>query len=324
MAFSNPGMRENVAPDRELYLKLWSGMVLVTLQNKLILRQYLNNIMPIRGGKSYLFDLVGPTTAKYHIKTTEDRGVAQFHNQKEIELDDFTTAATEIAEIDQIINHFMVNPIYAYNHGEALARSWEWSAIIEIIKAARSAALVTGDYAGTIITDANLDAADEQTKGEAMLSFIRQASAAMDAKNVPDENRYVLVNPQQWHTLIALPDKIVNIDYRGEGSIATGTLRRYDNITILKSNMPPYGVNVVQGSAEDAGITQAQNWFHYADATNTRMLMFHSDVLGILEAMSATSKDEYYLAYLSSLLKSYGLWGFGFLKPSHAVEGVIA
>ncbi|MGL5936330.1 MAG: hypothetical protein ACRCZI_11995, partial [Cetobacterium sp.] len=122
---SRPG-QVNVAGDPlALFLKVWSGEVLVAFEEANIMFNGVDNapmhlVRTIESGKTASFPATWKADARYHVPGEEINGQAIKHNERLINIDSLLIADAFIANIDEAMNHYDYRSIYTTELGRAL------------------------------------------------------------------------------------------------------------------------------------------------------------------------------------------------------------
>jgi hypothetical protein len=294
-----------------LFLKVFSGEVLTAFEQQTIMMDK-HQVRTIANGKSAQFPVMGRTSADYHTPGDEITGDSINHSEKVITINDLLLASTFIANIDEAKNHYDVRSVYSREMGIALANQMDKHILQTIIQAANeTTATVTGeaDMVGEVITSAN-----SGTDGDTLIAAIFDAAQALDEKNVPEDNRYVVVKPEQYY-LLANSSKVINVDFgnAGNGSTATGKVMQVAGINVLKSNNLPT-TNITTGV--DAGTSTRQA----VDASNTTALVFHPSAAGTVKLMDLATESEYDIRRQGTLMVAKYAVGHGVLRNEAAVQ----
>ncbi len=287
-----------------LFLKLWAGEVLTTfvVEN---LAAKLHMSRSISSGKSAQFPVAGQVAASFHTPGAEINGQTVNHNERVISIDDLLIAPVFIPNIDEAKNHYDYRSIYTKECGRALAREYDKRVLKVFVLAARAAATISGGNGGTRLTDAAMG-----TSASVLLGAIADAAKTLDEKNVPSEDRYVLLRPAQYWNLVK--DKsVMNRDFAGVGSIASGQLPEYAGIKIVKTNNLP--------STNDAAVAGENNTYA-GNFTTTVGVVVHKSVAGTVNLMDLATEMEYSVRHQGTLIVSKYAKGTGILRPESAVE----
>ncbi|QOC54140.1 major capsid protein [Caulobacter phage S2B] len=226
-------------------LDLFAGEVLTAYASKLTMRDK-HMVKSLEKGKSFKFPAIWQATAGYHTPGTEITGDQIPHTEVTILPDDKLVSSVFVADIDEVLNHFDVRSPYATELANVLAKIYDKNVMRRIVQAARGGPLFTGDTGGGKLTLATY-----ATDATALFNGLSDAKQAMEEKDVPLDTMplYALLKPAQWY-MLARSDKNLNKDFNGgTASIRKMELQTVDEITILKSNITPFGTNDTANSA---------------------------------------------------------------------------
>ncbi len=295
----------------ELFLKVFSGEVLTAFEQQCVMMDK-HMVRTIANGKSAQFPVMGRTDAAYHTPGAEITGDSINHSEKVITINDLLLASTFIANIDEAKNHYDVRSVYSKEMGIALANQMDKHIFQTIVQAANeTTATVTGeaDMVGTVITDA-----DGDTNADSLIGSCFAAAQALDEKNVPEDNRYIVVKPAQYY-LLANSTNAINTDFgnAGNGSTASGRILQVAGMQVLKSNNLPTS-NVTAGVAAGTGTRQA------VDASNTVALVFHPSAAGTVKLMDLATESDYDIRRQGTLMVAKYAVGHGVLRNEAAVQ----
>ena len=257
---------------------------------------------------------MGRTSAAYHTPGAEITGDSINHAEKVITINDLLLASTFIANIDEAKNHYDVRSVYSKEMGIALANQMDKHILQTVVQAATATtATVTGeaDMVGKVITDA-----DSDTNADSLIQSIFDAAQALDEKNVPEDNRYIVVKPAQYY-LLANSSKAQNADFnnQGNGSTASGRVLDVAGMRVLKSNNLPTAD--VTGTGVDAGGAGGRQ---VATAANTTALVFHPSAAGTVKLMDLATESEYDIRRQGTLMVAKYAVGHGVLRNEAAVQ----
>ena len=125
-----------------LFLKVFANEVLTTFEETNVMKD-LHTVRTISSGKSAQFPTMGKATAKYH--TPGDDVFEQYHRlvtlqlishkERIINIDDVLIAATSIANIDELKNHYDVRSAYSTELGRALAKRFDLATMRTLVAA---------------------------------------------------------------------------------------------------------------------------------------------------------------------------------------------
>lgn len=308
----------NAAGDaKALFLKVFAGEVLTSFEQTNVMSDK-HMIRTITSGKSAQFPVMGRASASYHTPGAEIQGTARKHAERVISIDDLLISDSFIANIDEAMNHYDVRSVYSTESGRELAKQYDQHVLQVGVLAARASATITGEagqYGGTVIYNGPFGGpatSDFLTSGDDLADAIFEAAQTMDEKDVPEEDRFVFVRPQQFY-LLAKSTKVLNRDWGGKGSYADGTVISVAGVTIVKTNNLP-STNITTG-------TEAGTDNKYAgDFSNTVALVMHPSAVGTVKLLDLAMESEYLIKNQGTLMVAKYALGHGILRPEAAVE----
>jgi hypothetical protein len=298
-----------------LFLKTFAGEVLTTFETQTVFKA-LHTIRTIKNGKSAQFPVTGIASAAYHTpgESIADAGNSYLstikHGERVINIDKMLLSSAFIANLDEAQNHYDVRSIYTTEIGRALAREFDKTISRVIVKAARTAAYLGLNNAGTKLAKG----ATGLDTGAEIASAIYEAAEELDKKNVPDDSRYCVLRPTEYYKLVrelSEPTKPSPV-----GSYVDGSVARVANVTIVKSNNVPadnFSSTANQGSA-------VTNNDYSVDMTDTVGLVFHPASVGTVKLLDLAVESEYQIERQGTLMVAKYAMGHGILRPECAVE----
>ncbi len=307
------------ANDNALFLKVFSGEVLTAFAQQTVMLPR-HTVRTISSGKSAQFPRVGRTSASYHTPGAELTGSAIAHNEKVITIDDLLVSDSFIANIDEAKNHYDVRSIYATEMGVALANQMDKHIMQQfLIGAAVSSSDVTGeDFTGTIIdrTDAGLttpasDSFEGMANGQNLVKAIAAAATQMDVKKIPEEGRFLVVRPQEYHALTQL-DSLVGADFAMRNAFAkeTGRILMISGFEIVKSNNLPDADLTSSGSPIEGDAEQR----HSVNAASTTAIFGHASGVGTVKLLDLSTEMDYQVHRQGTLVVAKYAMGHGVLR----------
>lgn len=240
MADSNPnfpGQNLQAGDQRALMLDLAAGEIIAAFETATLMRDK-HQTRTLSKGKSVKFPAIWRAGGGYHTPGTELTGRKISHTEIKIEPDDKLVSDVFLSDIDEILNHFDVRQPYTTEMGSFLARHFDKNIMRTILLSARAGALFAGDQGGGAVVDAGL-----ATDAAKLIDAFSASKQAMDEKDVPLDTQplFGLLKPAQWY-LVARSDKNLNRDTNGgSADIRKMSLTTIDDVTILKSNLAPFG-----------------------------------------------------------------------------------
>lgn len=292
-----------------LFLKVFSGEVMSTFNSNTVMKEK-TRIRSIKNGKSAQFAAIGKTVAEYHTAGAEILGNSIEHGEKVITIDDMLIANTFIANIDEAKNHYDVRSEYSKQMGQALAQTYDRNLLSMSVKAARDPSGIGAGVAGQ--GNASSVSIGLAPTTATLVSAIYDAAATLDEGNVPETERYVIVNPSTYYALVQ-EDKLINRDFGANGSYSDGTILRVAGMQIVKSN------NLVVNHTTAAAYPDF-NSKYAVDATDTSALIIQRQALGTVQLMDMATEMEYDIRRQGTLAVSKMAVGHGVLRPECIIE----
>lgn len=298
--------KANGAGNDVLFLKVFAGEVLTAFwaANKFLSR---SQVRTIEHGSSAQFPASWKGTARYHTPGTMIVGSGEPNrNERVITIDDLLIADRFVANIEEAKNHYDVRGELSRDIGMALSSTMDKNIAQVGLLAARASATVTGGDGGSAITSAS-----SGSDADALIAAIFDAVQALDEKNVPENDRYVFLKPDQYYNLVNSSSKLINTDYgnTGNGSVARGEVKYVAGCEIVKTNNAPFGSNIATGPAA-----------YQVNATNTTALVMQKGAVGTVKLMDLRMEMEYQMLWQGTFLVGSYACGHGILRPECAVE----
>ena len=156
----------------------------------------------------------------------------------------------------------------------------------------------------------------------ALRNALFESARLLDEKDVPQSDRYAIITPEMYYTLINNNDivtgSVINKDIGGQGSIATGTVTQIAGITLLTSMHIP--------NADEEGTDFLKNRWdasvgndYTLDYTHVAGLVFQKGGFGTLKLQDMTMESEYLINRQGNLFVSKYSMGHGPLRPESVV-----
>lgn len=293
-----------------LFLKVFSGEVMSTFNANTVMKEK-TRIRSISNGKSAQFPAIGKTIAEYHTAGAEILGNNIEHGEKVITIDDMLIANTFISNIDEAKNHYSVRSEYSKQMGQALSQTYDRNLLSMAVKAARDPSGLGAGVAGQgNASSENLGTLTPSISQ--IVTGIYDAAAALDERNVPETERYVIVSPTVYYGLVQ-EDKLINRDFGQNGSYSDGTVLNVAGMTIVKSN------NMAVDHTTATGVPDF-NSKYAVDATDARALVIQRQALGTVQLMDMATEMEYDIRRQGTLAVSKMAVGHGVLRPECIIE----
>lgn len=300
---SRLGLSNGTGADDALFLKTFSGETLAAFEEKNVFMP-LMNVRTITSGKSAQFPVMGVNTATYHTPGTELTGNTIPLAERVINIDGQLIAHVYIASIDEAKNHYDVRSQFTTENANALSNHLDRLSARVLINTARAASVITGRPGGTTL----LGGATAATSSATLRTMAFNAAQVLDEKDVPEDNRYMVLKPAQYY-LLAQDTTVLNKDWGGQGSYSDGKVIKVADLTIVKSNHLP-----------TTNLTDGVQSVYNGDFTNSVGVVFHKSAAGVVKLIDLQSEGEWQMSKQATLLLSKIACGLGSLRAEAAVE----
>lgn len=312
-----------------LFLKVFSAEVLTAFEEKNVMMP-LHTVRTISSGKSAQFPMTGTASASYHVPGDEILGNAINHAERVISIDNLLVSSAFIANIDEAMNHYDVRSIYSRELGYALANHCDKA----VIRSGIAGSLDTTDAMGNA-AGGNIDVGSTPTAATVVAGIV-EAARTFDERDVPDTDRYVVIDPQRFYLLVAaagstgLSSAIFNNDFNGTGSINQGrqTLQ-VAGMTVMMSNHIPSAnesetPNSVLGDTTngvrndpfgvEGGNASGAAGYSGLDFQSYVGLAFHRSGIGTVKLLDLAMESEYLVQNQGTLMVAKYAMGHNFLR----------
>ena len=333
------GATGTYAEDNALFLKVFGNEVLSAFEEANVMKE-LHTIRTISSGKSAQFPVLGTATAKYHTPGEDvfDAGnsytTAIKHRERVINIDDVLIAATSIANIDELKNHYDVRATYSSELGRALAKRFDLATMRTLAAAAETdadsranpdAAQGTRLDLGTGSLPANLSTAAN------IIQTFRVMAQTLDEKHVPSDGRFAILTPELYYLLTGSDNIAINRDFGGSGAVASGSIPQLLGIKIYSS---PHIADIAVSDVSGDDVNANNNPFDDAEGSSDAkgyldagldVLQFlggHTSAIGTVKLMDLAVESEYSMQKQSTLMLAKYAMGHGILRPDAAVSVV--
>jgi len=332
--------QSNLAGDvNALFLKVFSNEVLTTFEEANVMKE-LHTVRTISSGKSAQFPTMGKASAKYHTPGADifEAGstyASQIkHKERVINIDDVLVAATSIANIDELKNHYDVRSAYSTELGRALAKRFDEATMKTLVAASQvnHADRSNPDASQGIVIDlgstgmpANVDTAAN------LIALFRIIAQKLDERDIPSEDRFAVLAPEQYYLLAGSDSNAINRDFGGEGSIASGSILKLSGISIKTSNnlltsgivsndVAGDDVNANNNPFDDADGGSAGKGYLDAGLNTLKLVAGHKSAIGTVKLMDLAVESEYSMSKQATLMLAKYAMGHGILRPEAAVS----
>tara|TARA_R110000787_G_scaffold65617_5_gene147736 strand:- start:3414 stop:4295 length:882 start_codon:yes stop_codon:yes gene_type:complete len=283
----------------------------------------LHTVRTISQGKSAQFPVVGTGAAEYHTAGSsliDDGSLSSIiHNERKIGIDGLLTSYAFIDSLDEAKNHYDFRSEYSRKLGYALSKKADEQLMKVMYNASQAAAVspqaigggdveITGAVSDTAVTSANL------------VTALFTAAAKLDASFVPDQDRYVVLNPTLYYALLSggngtfdVSTTVANTDIGGSG-FNNGQVPMIAGFKIYKTNNLPTAT-----STDDALVSPDNSYDHTIPTNGLKGLVFHKSAIGTVKLRDLSMESEYQIERQGSLMVAKYAMGHGILRPDCAI-----
>jgi len=323
-----------------LFLKVFANEVLTTFEETNVMKD-LHTVRTISSGKSAQFPTMGKATAKYHEpgddvfeNTTEGYTSTINHKERIITIDDVLIAATSIANIDELKNHYDVRSAYSTELGRALSKRFDLATMRTLVAASEvnDVARANPDAGqGTVINLGSGDASGIADLSDAnkIISTFRLIAQKLDEKDIPSEDRFAILTPELYYLLAGSDNAAINRDFGGGGSIASGKVLELVGLKIFSStHLSDIATNEVTSDDvkaknnpfDDADGASADKGYLDAGLSDLKFVAGHKSAIGTVKLMDLAVESEYSMSKQATLMLAKYAMGHGILRPEGAVS----
>lgn len=321
------GQVNGAGDERAIFKTLFESEILKKFQDTVQMQKW-TRVKRIDAGKATEFPYTSSLAVGYHEPGTQQLGNGINNAKKVVTLDEFMSTHIWVNKIDELMEHFDNRSAYVSEMGSKLALMRDEHIMIENILGARSATIVTGSPAGTIVSNDNLKidvsgAADIAEQVVAFATSLKSVAIQFDLNNCPDTGRYCIVGPELYHAITSIEAvqangfSFYNKDYTGaDGSIRTNMVPMIHGFTIEKSNHIPK-TNIAQG----ADAYTSNYFYHFGDFSKTIAICGVQDsVATLLRQDIKLEIGDYDKTRKATFIGSDYLSGHSFLRPECQAE----
>ena len=300
-----------------LFLKVFAGEVLTSF-DRASKTGGAEMVRTISSGKSATFPVMGRISSAYHTAGAEILGSDVNHNEKVITINDLLISSVFLSNIEEAKNHWDVRNAYSSEIGRALAYAKDRHILINIGRASVASANVSdSNYpAGTTLTNLDIAHATDSTAANAFITELFSAAQTLDDNYVPSEGRKCFLKPENYYKL-ANATNAINVDFRGQGSIAEGRVQKIAGIELVPvAHFTNFHVTagVAVGSYGAGGTTP-----YTINLTDYAGLVSHPSAVGTVKLMDLAVESEYDIRRQGTLMVAKYAMGHDVLRPEAAV-----
>ncbi len=337
---SRIGQEMSAGATDALFLKVFANEVLNAFEESNVMKE-LHTVRTISSGKSAQFPVTGIATAKYHTPGEDvfemtngtKYPTAIEHRERVINIDDVLIAATSVAQIDELKNHYDVRSVYTTELGRALAKRFDLATMRTLVAASHvdAAARANPDASqGTVIdlgvttgAPANVDTAAN------LIQTFRLIAQTLDEQHIPSEDRFVILTPALYYLLAGSDNAAINRDVGGVGSIATGSIMELVGLKIYSS---PHVSTITTNEVASDDVNANNNPFDDADGNSSakgyldsgldvlKFIAGHKSAIGTVKLLDLAVESEYSMSKQAHLMLAKYAMGHGILRPECAIS----
>jgi hypothetical protein len=301
------------AKNNELFLQVFGGEVLQSFETTTVMKDK-QMIRTISSGKSASFPCAGVAGVAYHTPGQDIAVEGSYlqnikHNEKVIYIDQLLLSSVFVDKLDEMKNHYDVRSIYAQEIGRALANQFDKNLLGLAILAGQASA-TTG------MPTKNSVAVNAAYTGAGIVDGLYKAAAALDKNNVPSEDRFAVVTPDDYWTIVNSTQglALIDRDFGGDsnGTYYEGKLLKVAGFALVKSNN---AASVLKTNVS----TSSQNNAYHGNFTNVQCVAFHKSAIGTVKLMDLAMESEYNIRLQGNLMVAKYAMGSGILRPESSV-----
>jgi hypothetical protein len=332
---SRIGQNQGTGATDALWLDIFGGEVLTAFEMAVKMKGKVRE-RTIGSGRSARFPAMYKAVGQYHVPGTEIAGQGILHGEITLTTDDLLIAPAEIAQIDELKNHYDVRAPYSAELGRALATIYDRMVSQSIIAAARGAELFAGDGGGSSVVQTDVGvSADFATSGSDLWEAMALSVQRMDEKDVPVEQLsvYGAVLPAQWY-LMAKASMNVDRDFNGgDNTVRKLALPNAYGVDVIKSSALLFGKDVTAYNAgtNADGLVGKPNDVRYGlpatfpakyqgDNANTKGIVWTDAAAGVLNLLGLQMETEWDVRRQVTFMLAKMASGAGPLRTKCAVE----
>lgn len=352
---SHGGQSVATTDTRGLFLKVFSGEVLRSFERQIKIAPYITS-RTISSGKSAQFPTTGVAAARYFTPgenlfeagsasgqsagdgtTAKDYLSKIKQSERIIYLDELLTASCFIDDLDEAMSHYDYRSIFARELGNALARHQDNYALYTLLASGYNVGQVSGEATPTT-HNTPIDDTDFLTNAASALDTIYDAARILDEKDVPKEDRYVILNPTGYYNLLKAgvftvgasggDDARMLFDGGGNDYVG-GTVQMVAGMPIIVTNADGLmSTNMVdtkggdtvretEGSrnmADEDGVPDGQTGGATIGGTTHACIVFHKSAAGMVKLKDITMESEYIIERQGTLMVAKLATGMGALR----------
>lgn len=314
------GQKLGAGDERALHRDLYAGELLTKFHDLNVTKgHHINKVL--KGGKSFKFPIFGISSGAA-VHSFGERIVPRTQKRSEltIGLDKRLVDSIFLDELDEILADVDARSIYVQQMAENLAKQKDANILRMMIKAARSAGLIPGEFpGGSVLKDAGF-----RTDAAKLAKGLFDAGTELKTKNVSLDSVTAFISPAQ-EALLIMAKETINKDWGGEGSYANGTIAKVGGIKLLTTNNLPSENLSDDAAIAAAGFDPATVFASYrGDYSNTAAIISGNTSVATVTAVDMDVRFVEQKDHYGELIAASYAYGSGVYRPESAVELAVA
>jgi len=214
-----------------------------------------------------------------------------------------TATGTIVATSAQVNGIIITNPGSGYTSAPTITISGGTSSTT-----ATATCTILNERAGSAVTLANTSGSEPT--GTQIVDGLYLAAQSLDEKNIPSEDRFCVLNPNEYYKVARSSTDLFNRFFGNTGNLSSVELPEVAGFKIARSNnLPRFGSAAVTG----------ENNTYNGDFSSLRALCFHKAAAGTVKLRDIAVESEYQIARQGTLFVSKYAMGHGSLRPEASV-----
>jgi hypothetical protein len=329
---SRLGATNGGSDKRSLFLKQFAGEVLTSFEERNIFMP-LHRVRTISNGKSAQFPVTGTSSAAYHTAGDTIYGGSVNASEITVTVDDLLVSSTFVPKIDEAMNHYDVRSIYSSEMGNALSNAADKNIASIIYQSATGAGTADQEVQWTNADFAGLSNGSTGAKGKIDIANTAAEGSAYTAQNIVDGiinslmqfdkhdvtgEKYCVLSPEAYYTLMGADSTAINRDQGGNGSVAGGNVPTVGGVKILMSNHLPSADN---GSVPLNESGRGATPYTGSDAFDADLkgMVFTKDAAATVKLLDLGVESEYQIERQGTLMVAKYAMGHNALRNKAAI-----
>ena len=330
---SRLGATNGGSDKRSLFLKQFAGEVLTSFEERNIFMP-LHRVRTISNGKSAQFPVTGTSSAAYHTAGDTIYGGSVNASEITVTVDDLLVSSTFVPKIDEAMNHYDVRSIYSAEMGNALSNAADKNIASIIYQSATGAGTADQEVQWTNADFAGLSNGSTGAKGKIdIANTAAEGTASYTAQNIVDGiinslmqfdkhdvtgEKYCVLSPEAYYTLMGADSTAINRDQGGNGSVAGGNVPTVGGVKILMSNHLPSADN---GSVPLNESGRGATPYTGSDAFDADLkgMVFTKDAAATVKLLDLGVESEYQIERQGTLMVAKYAMGHNALRNKAAI-----